>query len=149
MTIFCFPWDLSSMQWRSTRHKLYSPKELVMPYKCDEYCNEKNSISISYNKKNYSHLQNHFNVIKLKNCRANDTSISSVNVQQDTSKFFQVTCMQMLLTFGPNHHFRKTIADIRKLLLRIRIKFAMRKSNSPLGIFFKIYSFNNSVVFIF
>ena len=51
--------------------------------------------------------------------------------------------------FGFYHHFRKTFTDNRKLQLRMRIEFAIRKQNSPLGRFFKIYSFNNSKVFFF
>ena len=53
----------------------------------------------------------------------------------------------MLIMFGLYHHFREKFTDIRNLLLRMRIQFALRKLNSALGRFFKIYSFNNSKVF--
>ena len=57
--------------------------------------------------------------------------------------------MQMLMMFGFYHHFRKTFTDIRKLLLRMRTEFAIRKYNSPFGRFFKIYNFYDSKVFFF
>ena len=31
------------------QNKLYAPKELVIPYKCDKYYNNQKSVSVSYN----------------------------------------------------------------------------------------------------
>ena len=31
------------------QNNLYAPKELVLPYRCDKYCNKQNSVSVSYN----------------------------------------------------------------------------------------------------
>ena len=52
--------------------------------------------SINYNNKKLQPSWNHFNVLKLKNCKANDTGISNANVNIQQATLTQATYMQIL-----------------------------------------------------